>query len=143
MAFSSVIGPLLSVGSKLIGGSKKGGSSRQQPVIDPRVGFAAERTYAMQAAQNAAKISDPGRRMTAEQEGRAKEVNRTKEVMAMYRDAQTNPKVRQAIIAQAERQGNISPAIQAAKYNLSDPLKRDTDTRTKPLKLPKTTTLIS
>jgi ribosomal protein L4 len=97
----------------------------------------------MQAAQNAAKISDPGRRMVAEQEGRAKEVNRTREVMAMLRDAQTNPKVRRAIIAQAERQGNISPAIQAAKYNLSDPLKRDTDTRTALLKLPKTATLTS
>jgi hypothetical protein len=142
MALSSVIGPLLSVSSKLMGGSKKG-SSRQQLVVDPRVGFAAERTYAMQAAQNAAKISDPGRRMVAEQEGRAKEVNRTREVMAMLRDAQTNPKVRRAIIAQAERQGNISPAIQAAKYNLSDPLKRDTDTRTALLKLPKTATLTS
>jgi hypothetical protein len=92
MALSSVIGPLLSVSSKLMGGSKKG-SSRQQLVVDPRVGFAAERTYAMQAAQNAAKISDPGRRMVAEQEGRAKEVNRTREVMAMLRDAQTTLKI--------------------------------------------------
>lgn len=143
MAFSSVIGPLLSVGSKLMGGSKKGSSSRQQQVIDPRVGFVAEKTYAMQAAQNAARLSDPGRRMTAKQEGRAKDVAMKEQVMSMLRDAQTNPKVRQAIIAQAERQGNISAAIQAAKYNLSDPLKRDTDTRTAPLKVPKTTTLTS
>ena len=125
----------------VVGGSKKGGGS-QQPSVDPRVGFAAERTYAQQAAENAARRSDPGRRMTAEQEGRAKDVAMKEEVLRMYRDAQTNPKVRQAIIAQAERQGNISQAIQAARYNLSDPLKRDTDTRTTPLKLPKSTPLV-
>lgn len=132
--FGNIVGPLLSVGSKLIGGKSKGSGSRQ-PAIDPRIGFAAEKTYAMRAAENAKRLSDPGRRMTAKQEGRTKDVAYKEEVMSLYRDAQTNTRVREAIIQQAERQGNISPILKKARYDISDPLKRDTDTRTKPLKL--------
>ena len=117
----------------VIGGSKKSGGSQQQ-VIDPRIGFAAERSYAQRAAENARNLADPGRRMRAPAEGSAKDIRMKEEVMELYRTI-PRTQVREAMVQQAMRAGNTSAKIKAAMYDISDPLKRDTDTRVKPLKL--------
>lgn len=132
--FGGIVGSVASSLLKnVIGGSKKSGGSRQQ-VIDPRIGFAAERSYAQRAAENARNLADPGRRMKAPAEGSAKDIRMKEEVMELYRTI-PRTQVREAMVQQAMRAGNTSAKIKAARYDISDPLKRDTDTRVKPLKL--------
>ena len=132
--FGGIVGSVASSLLKnVIGGSKKSGGSRQQ-VVDPRIGFAAERSYAQRAAENARNLADPGRRMRAPAEGSAKDIRMKEEVMELYRTI-PRTQVREAMVQQAMRAGNTSAKIKAAMYDISDPLKRDTDTRVKPLKL--------
>lgn len=133
--FGGIVGSVASsLFKNVIGGSKKSGGSQQQQVIDTRIGFAAERSYAQRAAENARNLSDPGRRMRAPAEGSAKDIRMKEEVMELYRTI-PQTQVREAMIQQAIRSGNTSAKIKAAMYDISDPLKKDTDTRVKPLTL--------
>lgn len=130
--FGGIVGSVASSLLKnVIGGSKKSGGSQQQQVID---GFAAERSYAQRAAENARNLADPGRRMRAPAEGSAKDIRMKEEVMELYRTI-PRTQVREAMVQQAMRAGNTSAKIKAARYDISDPLKKDTDTRVKPLTL--------
>ena len=137
------IGSLLTsvVSSVVGGGSGKGsGSSAKMAAIMQQDSYRKKQGFVADQVERAAARADPSRRKRAAQEGPAKDVEYKEEIMSLYSSI-PQTRVREAIIQQAERQGNMSPTIKKMRYNLFE--KKEEDTRTKPLQLEKSNTMVT
>ena len=136
---SSIGGSLLK--SVVGGGSGKGsGSSAQLAAIMQQDSYRKKQGFVADQVERAAARADPRYRKRAAQEGPAKDVKYKEEIMSLYSSI-PQTRVREAIIKQAERQGNMSATIKKMRYDLFD--KKEEDTRTKPLQLEKSNTMVT
>tara|TARA_R110000765_G_scaffold366524_2_gene456661 strand:+ start:2693 stop:3103 length:411 start_codon:yes stop_codon:yes gene_type:complete len=120
-----------SVLGEIIGGSGKGGSGGGQ-MYDPaaaKMGFAAERQTAMTASRDAINLTS-SRNKNAQENRTEQQIKRQREVADLIKNIK-DTNVREAIIAQAERQGLIDhSSILTSK--LKTAVTTDTDTKIKP-----------
>ena len=121
-----------SVLGEFIGGDDKGGSSGGGQMYDPaaaKVGFAAERQTAMTASRDAINLTN-SRGKNAQENRNKEQIKKQKEVADLIRSIK-DTKVREALIAQIERQGLIDHSA-IIKSRLAAASLEDTDTKVKP-----------
>ena len=123
------------------GGSGKGsGSSAKMAAIMQQDSYRKKQGFVADQVERAAARADPRYRKRAAQEGPAKDVKYKEEIMSLYSSI-PQTRVREAIVKQAERQGNMSATIKKMRYDLFE--KKEEDPRTKPLQLEKSNTMVS
>jgi hypothetical protein len=136
---SSIGGSLLK--SVVGGGSGKGsGSSAKMAAIMQQDSYRKKQGFVADQVERAAARADPKYRKRAAQEGPAKDVKYKEEIMSLYSSI-PQTRVREAIVKQAERQGNMSATIKKMRYDLFE--KKEEDPRTKPLQLEKSNTMVT
>ena len=114
-----------SVLGEFIGGDDKGGSSGGGQMYDP----AAERQTAMTASRDAINLTN-SRGKNAQENRNKEQIKKQKEVADLIRSIK-DTNVREALIAQVERQGLIDHSA-IIKSRLAAASLEDTDTKVKP-----------
>ena len=122
------------------GGGTGSGSSAKMAAIMQQDSYRKKQGFVADQVERAAARADPRYRKRAAQEGPAKDVKYKEEIMSLYSSI-PQTRVREAIVKQAERQGNMSATIKKMRYDLFE--KKEEDPRTKPLELEKSNTMVS